>query len=407
MTMRFLQPRYQKILLVASLVSYALVVVLLGVRVHTLDDLTHYSDSIESIFNAGAGGGLTNQLDHKASATVEKEEEEDPILKILRQGGYDVDNKADFTPSVMNSLPNMSEILSLYGPPKILGLETCETFRQKIKDVDRILGVAGTFNTGTNLLHQLLAKNCWNGPRKEKFGSRGVNWQVFWGKHIPGNFRGTHFINSIKTPEERAAYEDVLPVVAVRDPYFWMQSMCRQNYNARFDHDSNHCPNLIPYPEDIKAHPRFAKKQYIPVTVKYDHDLAIKHTSLAHFWNDWYSYYADIHHQNITYPRLMVRMEDLLFHSDVVIPQICDCAGFEHHSKENIRHQAATSNRNHGVELTGFMTGLIRALIKYGNPRNRLNGYAPNQVQAAKTILDPALMQFFGYPVEEPPISPT
>mgnify|MGYP000347094020 CR=1 FL=1 len=105
-----------------------------------------------------------------------------PILKILCRGGYDVSKTS--TTIDRSVLPKWSEILDFYGPPKILGLETCSLFRKNTKQEDRHVAPAGLFNTGTNLLDNLIDDNCdfknTNVNKKEL-----MTYEVPWGKHIP------------------------------------------------------------------------------------------------------------------------------------------------------------------------------------------------------------------------------
>jgi hypothetical protein len=104
----------------------------------------------------------------KTSTTMSTnvDHELEPILKILRQAGY---TDSDFDDRTLASLPKWSNIVAAYGPPRILCIETCQQFRKSVRPWAQRLGVAGTFNTGTNLLHSLLATNCRN---------KRVNWQV-------------------------------------------------------------------------------------------------------------------------------------------------------------------------------------------------------------------------------------
>jgi hypothetical protein len=70
---------------------------------------------------------------------------------------------------------------SLYGPePVIHGLNTCASFRDSSDPADHFLGVAGTFNSGTNLLSELLIHNCHMTARMAKYGpiNEGIRWQV-------------------------------------------------------------------------------------------------------------------------------------------------------------------------------------------------------------------------------------
>ena len=261
--------------------------------------------------------------------------------------------------------------------------------------------------------------------------------QVPWGKHTPSEYRGLH----LAPKYGNAPVEEALAIVTTRDPYTWMSSMCRQNYAALFDHNKEKCPNLIPYQTDIKEHPRYGKMNYIPVHVRYDKDIIIKHESLAHVWKSWYGSYL---YQNSTvgalenkakdpygdhpkikqavqqsaqpekFPRIIVRMEDVIFHADIVIPKLCECAGFEFHNE--FGHVSEMSNNNPGTEKnqlfvegqsTGssssqVITGLLRSIIKYGNITNRRTGYPAFQLEAAKDILSEQMMATFQYKIEEP-----
>jgi hypothetical protein len=221
------------------------------------------------------------------------------------------------------------------------------------------------------------------------------------GKHTPASRRESHIGKAARKKIKQAEtnhsihYSQVLPVVSVRDPMTWMQSMCNQPYSAIFEHAKHLCPNIKPYPDDIKAHPRFGKVPYVPVSVIYSNEYIIKHQSLGHLWNEWHQEYM-----NVSFPRLIVRMEDIVFQAETVLPQICQCIGGEYSPR--FVHYAEVSNTNIGIETSGPITGLIRAVIKYGNITNRRKGYPPFQLEAAKEVLDPKLMELFGYRYEEP-----
>lgn len=93
-------------------------------------------------------------------------------------------------------------------------------------------------------------------------------------------------------------------------------------------------------------------------------------------------------------------MEDLVFHPKEVIPQICECAGFK--TKEKIHHKKDVANYNRGIDKdTSQGAGLLRSVIRYGDPMSRRKGYTPCQLWAAKDVLDPRLMETFGYKYED------
>jgi len=398
----------QTLLLIIVTVS----VIILAIQIHVVE--VHVSSS-SSLIIADADSIIGRQIsssnlkpkngyDYDIDSDVDVDDDLKPILKILRQGGYDVSKS---NKSIDRSLlPKWSDIIKAYGTPKILGLETCQRFQDTIEPSRRNIGPAGIFNTGTNLLSILLRNNCiWDQqPRRA-----GNLWQVPWGKHHPASGRTNHTHN--KNPP---SYETNLPVVAIRDPYTWMQSMCRQNYAAQFDHDKTMCPNIVPYPEDIVSHPRYSKMKYIPIWIKYDKDYKIHYDSLVHLWNEWYLHYIEFEnnndHNNVkdvkmkrqSFPLLIVRMEDLVFHGQTVIPQLCECAGAKFIGGD-IQHHAKIANNNHGIDTSeGKNSGLLRSVIKYGNITNRRNGYPKFQLQAVHELLDSRLMDLFSYPYEEP-----
>ena len=61
--------------------------------------------------------------------------------------------KVELTPEIEKELPTWSQIQEVIGPhPFVLGLENCERFQQEVPPLERMLGSAGMFNTGTNLV---------------------------------------------------------------------------------------------------------------------------------------------------------------------------------------------------------------------------------------------------------------
>uniref|UniRef100_A0A7S1B8E7 Uncharacterized protein n=1 Tax=Corethron hystrix TaxID=216773 RepID=A0A7S1B8E7_9STRA len=107
-----------------------------------------------------------------------------PLDKILSRA-Y---GKKKVEKSVLEKLPSVEEVTALYGKngPVIYGMGTCLAFRKDVPLQRRVVAPAGMYNTGTNLLADLLTKNCVL-PHKEKI--RGMNWQVPWGKHNPVSWR--------------------------------------------------------------------------------------------------------------------------------------------------------------------------------------------------------------------------
>jgi hypothetical protein len=175
--------------------------------------------------------------------------EEDPIRQLLMEalGGGDGDGKQHSSIAIdettLKRLPSVHDVTALYGStPVVLGLETCEVFQHHhptiLDAAEHLVSVAGSFNTGTNLLAELLIANCYIPERQAKYHTSGVRWQVLWGKHTPvddENFRVSHrtYKNETGPNHEPPITPDMIfPAITIRDPFKWMQSVCRQIFAA-------------------------------------------------------------------------------------------------------------------------------------------------------------------------------
>jgi len=244
--------------------------------------------------------------------------------------------------------------------------------------------------------------------RMKKYGNRqrGIRWQVPWGKHNPpSEYRGAR--QTYK--EEDYLPENVMPAVTIKDPYAWMGSMCRHTYGGHWRHFPEHCPNLIPNQVDIdnansivingvegvdhKTLRFDPNAKTVPMRIDYK-STSVHHDSMAHFWNGWYSEYFDA-----DFPRLIVRFEDLVFHGKEVTETVCKCAGGEVNSGgfKYITESAKRGPGQHGAERTG----LLSAILKYGNDKDRYNGFTKDDLQFAHKTLDRKMIEFFKY--NDPP----
>lgn len=227
-----------------------------------------------------------------------------------------------------------------------------------------------------------------------QYGSkqRGVRWQVLWGKHTPVHnetFRQGH-----RTYNDSALTANaIFPAVMVRDPYKWMQSMCRHEYAAHWPR-SQHCPNVVPNLLDyaVLKHNRtkLTPTGGIPVQVHYK-EFHTEHDTLVGFWNDWYKAYA-----KVQWPRLLVRFEDLVYYPKLVTKTVCECAGGELNPHRPFRIIVESAKRGvgqHGKERTTY----IDALVKYGTEQGRYDGFDPEDLEYANKYLDPELMKMFQY----------
>jgi hypothetical protein len=98
-----------------------------------------------------------------------------PLMALLTEAGLTpLDN------ATAASLPTWTEITSLYGDgPVFHGLDTCLRFQGSGIASHHFVATAGAFNTGTNLLSELLIANCHMPARMKQFGNnqKGVRWQ--------------------------------------------------------------------------------------------------------------------------------------------------------------------------------------------------------------------------------------
>lgn len=141
----------------------------------------------------------------------------EPLLDLLLEAG--LEELLDL-PTIL-SLPKWSSVTKLYGEnPVVIGLDTCEQFRKSVPNDMAIVAPAGLFNTATNTLADYIVANM-EFPNNVEDSRGGTRWQVPWGKHQPVSAKYTN----TATKEKRINRNNVMPIVIVRDPYSWMQSM--------------------------------------------------------------------------------------------------------------------------------------------------------------------------------------
>jgi hypothetical protein len=227
------QPNLLTVFLFAGLL-FCLLDVLYILRYVTLQqdqqEQTQPSDETQQVALPGgdstaAGGRAKNEPKQPQYLPLEwASNDKQPILDLIQEAAGVVPD-AD----TAERLPTAQQYQDLYGrQPVVLGLESCARFQHQVDAAEHFLSVAGTFNTGTNLLAELLIANCHMPARVERYGpvQRGVRWQVTWGKHTPvfnETYRITH--RTYKDDGGLRA-ENIFPAVTVRDPYKWMQSVC-------------------------------------------------------------------------------------------------------------------------------------------------------------------------------------
>jgi hypothetical protein len=301
----------------------------------------------------------------------------------------------DTAPSAVHeeSIPSRDEVTYLYGEePVLLGLERCAEYRaardaRNISVQDQHLGgirIAGMYNTGTNAIAQTLLKNLETEQYmpdltipefKERNG-----WQpnVIWGKHS---------LLSDKYPNSLIAIErnSILPVVMIRDPYRWMKSICKAEYGVSFHYVmppryAEHCPGLVVTPTEGRHTPQ--KTHKLTVT---ELKLSNEFDSLADYWSEFNRLYLEA-----DFPRIMVRYEDTIFHTEKVVEALRECVGIPDDKRGFQYHTAAAKKHGHSSDLA-------TALRKYGTEKGRYDGLTADDLQYARKVFNNTLMDTFHY----------
>jgi hypothetical protein len=84
----------------------------------------------------------------------------------------------------------------------------------------------------------------------------------------------------------------------------------------------------------------------VPVRVRYKSGT-LYHESLAAVWNEWYREYYDA-----DFPRIIVRLEDLVFHAKEVVTKVCECFGGKMESDFLYVTKTAKVGEIHGSDRT-------------------------------------------------------
>ena len=240
-------------------------------------------------------------------------------------------------------LPPWSSVERQYGKkPLILGLEKCQEYRDANLPQNRWVSPAGLFHSGKSCnhkthqhqssLHQVVANarctstflkgtNLMGGMLASSCFGIIPHFQVPWGKHNPWKAHSEYKID--KPMYQQVNVSSVLPIVMVRHVLDWMPSMCEQPYAAKWPKSSTSiCPSL----------------QNASVTVGLYQQQNYK--NLVDFWKNWNAEYF----HNTETPRLVVRLEDLVYYPQETLESICSCVGghFKYSPPPNVRQGGNT-----------------------------------------------------------------
>lgn len=224
-----------------------------------------------------------------------------------------------------------------------------------------------------------------------------------------------HFIH------ENRNNSSILPIVLVREPWTWLQSMCRNSYAARWYHvEGEHCPNFVPNHVErdwFRKSRRFAfnhfdkdpiATQNVAVKAGFQLDMdviplfvafssgRVWYKSLIHLWKDWYQDYFDA-----PFPRIIVRLEDLVFHPYEVVSSICRCAGGSFNKDNFTINSYSTKGRSDNLSHKRTRgTDLLSAFSLHTTGSNRTAGMSLKDIQFAKAVLQESVAPTFGYQLD-------
>uniref|UniRef100_A0A7S1Y062 Sulfotransferase domain-containing protein n=1 Tax=Grammatophora oceanica TaxID=210454 RepID=A0A7S1Y062_9STRA len=192
-------------------------------------------------------------------------------------------------------------------------------------------------------------------------------------------------------------YVQTLPIVVIRNPYLWMERMCVQPYAAKFHHNAElHCPNLVPTQEDYE-HVFSFREPHVPVRIKFEKGKEARvWDSLVHLWSDWYQQYLS----ETSYPRLIVRLEDLTFRPKATLQKICTCAGG---TFEGGPHQfyyvkgSAKWGPGHANQYTSWVGTMEQYKEHHRSIGHQRHGMTTEDFGYAREHLDEQLMELFRY----------
>jgi hypothetical protein len=171
-----------------------------------------------------------------------------------------------------------------------------------------------------------------------------------------------------------------MPVILVRDPYTWMQAMCKAPYDARWHKlRDNRCPNL--WNDSNSTTYELAVRTHQTQFRKVDH-----YASLADMWTQFNQQYY-----NATYPRLMVRYEDVMTHPEQIVGTIRDCIGLKKPSTDPFQYVLETAKKH------GKPSDYFQSLQKLATDVDRHRGMTKADRVYSNKALHTVLMKTFRY----------
>lgn len=123
-----------------------------------------------------------------------------------------------------------------------------------------------------------------------------------------------------------------------------------------------HCPNLIEEDAIFEASESEETADLpadlgVPVHIRW-RNYSRHFTSLVDVWNSWYREYYEA-----TFPRLIIRFEDMLFHPEDVVEAIRDCVNGSWFQDEYIYYTTPIKTAEYFREFLKRFRGLVASLL--------------------------------------------
>ena len=164
------------------------------------------------------------------------------------------------------------------------------------------------------------------------------------------------------------------------------------------------CPYLVPDKNDKKS--ITSRNDGVQVRIKHRNDpkhSTSSYPSLLHLWNTYYHDWfktnlnkTSTEHtgtKNDSFPRLIVRYEDLLYHTEEVITKVCNCGGGKIFEESKFKSVFEASKEPWKIPSND----LVSAAIRYGSLDIRNSVLTVENEEFATRVIDRVLIDKFNY----------
>ena len=231
--------------------------------------------------------------------------------------------------------------------------------------------IDGLYHTGTNWLYKQLYINC---------KSRYIWPHPKWHKH---------FLITTELINKYMPYSKVLSVVLIKHPLAWFRSYCKtwyglEPYNITWFNED--CPSNIHLSKIWWNHPPISKN----------------YSSIVHVYNDWYEHYLTAEILD-NYKFIIVRYEDILFHTKLLTKDLCLCLKLRSHNKKTMEKWDNVDDikiYSRAAKLHGKSSNLEEARQKYSNFEYIYEKYTKYDIQYIDKHINHDILHIFDYKID-------